>query len=101
MAIGIYALYWEEQDLIYIGQSQNIERRFSEHIYKLTNTKHTNYKVQNAYNLYGLPVLNILEQCEISELNTLEISYTKEFNGLDKHRGLCLIEAGNVGWGGV
>lgn len=60
MTIGIYSLYWEEQDLIYIGQSQNIERRFTEHLYKLKNNTHTNYKVQKAYITYGLPSTNIL-----------------------------------------
>lgn len=55
MTIGIYALYWEEQDLVYVGQSQDIARRFTEHKRKLKNTSHTNYKVQAAYNLYGIP----------------------------------------------
>ena len=96
MTIGIYSLYWEEQDLIYIGQSQNIEGRFKEHTNDLSKNKHSNYKVQDAYHKYGLPELIILEKCELSQLNDLEIVWQKEFNSLDS---LDLIEAGQVGYG--
>lgn len=96
MTIGIYSLYWGEQDLIYIGQSQNIESRFKEHINLLNKNKHTNYKVQNAFNSYGLPKLIIIEECSINLLNDLEICWQKEFNSINS---LDLIEAGQVGYG--
>lgn len=99
MTIGIYALYWEEQDLIYIGQSQNIESRFKEHIRKLKNNYHTNYKVTEAYNLYGNPSVQIIEICSLDDLNQLEIFWTKEFNSLHGSNGLNIIEAGSVGYG--
>lgn len=99
MTIGIYALYWAEQDLIYIGQSQNIEVRFREHISLMRRCKHTNYKVQNTFNLYGVPTLNILEICKIEDTNTLEVYWTKEFDALQGSHGLCIIEPGLVGWG--
>lgn len=97
MTIGIYALYWGVQDLIYIGQSQNIEARYKEHLYKMKNNKHTNYKVQNAFNLYGQPVLQIIEECSIERCNELEVYYTEEFDSINK--GLNIVEAGLVGWG--
>ena len=97
MIIGIYALYWEGQDLIYIGQSQNIEARYKEHLTKLINSKHTNYKVQDAFNRYGSPKLTIVERCPLEDLNTLEIYWTEEFDSIDN--GLNIVEAGNVGWG--
>lgn len=50
MNSGIYALYWWEQDLVYIGLSQNLSSRKLEHLNKLKNNRHTNYKVQNTYN---------------------------------------------------
>ena len=59
--------------------------------------KHSNYKVQNAYNLYGIPRLAILEECSIPELNDKEIFWTKEFNSINA--GLNIVEAGEVGWG--
>jgi len=96
MTIGIYTLYWEVQDLIYIGQSQNIERRFKEHINDLTKGNHSNYKLQDSYNAYSSPKLIVLQECDINNLNLLEISWQKEFNSLNS---LDLIEAGQVGYG--
>lgn len=97
MTIGIYALYWAKPDLIYIGQSQNIERRFKEHISKLNKNLHSNYKVQQIYNECGLPELVLLEESSVENLNNLEIYWTKEFDSINK--GLNIIEAGQVGWG--
>lgn len=94
MTIGIYSLYWEEQDLIYIGQSVNIERRLQWHISNLKHNMHTNYKVQNAYNSFGTPTHNILEVCKAEDLNILESVYTDEFNSINN--GLNIIEAGHA-----
>ena len=98
MTTGIYALYWEEQDLTYIGLSQDIIDRFADHKYDMREQKHSNYKVQNAFNNYGEPKLFILEKCHISELNELEIQWMKEFDALGE-QGLCLVEGGQVGFG--
>ncbi len=81
MTIGIYAIYWENPDLIYIGQSQNIESRFTAHRSLLTRG-HYNYKLRKAYSLYGEPTFIILDTCSISELNTLEVYYIDEFDSL-------------------
>lgn len=99
MTIGIYALYWEEQDLIYIGQSQNIERRWKEHIADMQRNVHHNYKVQLAYNSYGIPRHIVLDTCSISKLDELEAAYTNEFCSLNNVNGLNIVEAGNTGWG--
>lgn len=97
MTIGIYALFWEEQDLVYVGQSQNIESRFREHISNLRKGTHTNYKVQEAFNKFKEPILVILEESSVDNLNDLEIYYTSEFDSINT--GLNIIEAGKVGWG--
>lgn len=97
MTIGIYALFWEEQDLIYIGQSVNIEQRFKEHLYSLKKLEHSNYKVQEAYNRYGIFSSLIIEECSIEELNNKEILWTKEFNSINT--GLNIVEAGKAGYG--
>lgn len=95
---GIYALYWWEQDLIYIGLSQSLALRKREHLYKCKNNKHTNYKVQEAYNLYGEPEFIVLEFCKVSELAIKEIYWCNEFKALEIN-GLCLVEPGTVGFG--
>jgi len=97
MLAGIYALYWQEQDLVYIGQSQNIKERFKEHLRKMRNNTHTNYKVQNTYDSYGEPNLEIIELTTLDTLNDLEVYWTKEFNSIAK--GLNIVEAGQVGYG--
>lgn len=99
MTTGIYALYWEEQDLIYVGQSVNIEERGKSHLSKLRSKDHINYRVQDTYNLYGDPELIILEECEIQDLNYREVYWTEEFNSIEK--GLNIIEAGVSGGSGL
>lgn len=95
---GIYALWWEEQDLVYIGQSSSINRRYTEHLYKMKCGKHTNYKIQELYNVTkAIPELVVLELCTIDRLNDLEVTWTNEFNSLST--GLNIVEPGVVGQG--
>lgn len=97
MKTGIYALYWEDPSLVYIGLSQDIESRFAEHLYKMRKNTHTNYKVQGTYKKYGIPKLVVLDICSYSQLNKKEIEWTEEFDSVNI--GLNIIEAGRVGWG--
>lgn len=83
--------------MIYIGQSQNIEDRYNEHLRKLRNNLATNYKLQECYNLYGRPELVVLEECSLENLNSLELAWQNEFNSITN--GLDLVEAGQVGRG--
>lgn len=93
MTVGIYSLYWEVPDLIYIGQSVEIENRFIRHLWELRNSTHSNYKVQNTFNIYGEPTTNILQVCAVSDLNALEVFYTDEFDSIDT--GLNIVSAGS------
>lgn len=95
---GVYALYWWDQDLVYIGLSQNLTARKAEHYNLMRKNNHTNYKIQNAYHNYGKPEFIVLEYCRISELPKKEIEWCNEFNALGP-RGLCLVEPGIVGFG--
>lgn len=92
MTIGIYILYFDELDKVYVGQSVDIQKRYRDHKSALQRNKHTNYKLQQAYNLYGLPFLTIIEECRINELDSLEKSWTKELNSISN--GLNIVEAG-------
>lgn len=94
MTIGIYALYWKEQDLIYIGQSVNIEKRYINHLSDLKLNKHCNFKLSNTYNMYGVPVLFILEVCQVSLLDEQEAYWIEDFNSID--RGLNITGAGSA-----
>ena len=99
MTIGIYALYWEQQDLVYVGQSLDIESRGRSHLSKMRLNKHSNYKVQESYNSFGLPVLIIIEICAIDQLDSLEHLWTEEFSALSSDRGLCIVAPGLAGRG--
>lgn len=83
MTIGIYALSYDNYNHIYVGQSVNIEMRTSKHISLLKHDKHYNYKLQALYNTGGLPSINILEVCNISELNTKENVWIQEFDSFN------------------
>lgn len=93
MTIGIYKLVWEDSDKVYIGQSVNIERRYTCHKSELNRGVHSTY-VQNMYNKYGIPSIEIVEECKIEELDKKEshwIAVTKNVNtgygGKDGLRG--------------
>lgn len=94
MTIGIYAIYFSKIDKIYIGQSQQIEQRFTAHR-SLLNRGHYNYKIAQAYAKDPNPEFNILEVCSISELNALEIYYINEFDSIVS--GLNIQHGGDSG----
>lgn len=92
-------MFWENADLWYIGQASNYKTRVREHLNRLSNKAHHNYKVQAAYNAHGIPNFFLLEECGIPQLNQLEIIWTNEFHTVNTPWGLNIIEAGGVGYG--
>lgn len=97
MTIGIYLLSFQNNNKVYIGQSIDIERRFKQHLRELIADKHANYRLQEYFNMYGIPDLNILEVCSIEELFYKEQIWTEEFDSVNN--GLNIIEAGICGNG--
>jgi len=51
--LGIYQIKNIESDKIYIGSSNNVERRFREHKKCLRGNRHRNTYLQNAWNKHG------------------------------------------------
>lgn len=51
---GIYKITNNTNGKVYIGESENIPRRWIEHIMALTYGEHKNYKLQNDFKEYGL-----------------------------------------------
>lgn len=94
---GIYVITNKVNNKVYIGQSENIELRFNQHLTMLKGNRHTNKHMQNAYNKYGeenfgfdtLYIakdnedLNHLESLFISlyKTNNQEIGYNKTSGG--------------------
>lgn len=51
--VGIYSITNMKNNKIYIGQSLDIKRRWSEHIEDLNGNNHHSFKLQNDWNKYG------------------------------------------------
>lgn len=94
MTIGIYAIYFSKIDKVYIGQSQNIEQRFTSHR-SLFKKGHYNYKIAEAFKLDSYPEYVVILSCKIEELNTLEITTINEFNSIEQ--GLNINYGGKAG----
>jgi len=77
MTIGIYKLTFG--NMVYIGQSINIENRYRKHLYLLDKNEASS-KLQRAYNIYGSPTLSIIIECSIEELDYMETLYIQEYN---------------------
>ena len=96
--IAIYALWWESTDMVYIGQSDSVEKRFQDHLNEMKKGTHSNRKVQNEYDKYGVPKTLIIEKVlKVSDLDTIEVSWIKEFNSTKD--GLNISSGGRSGRG--
>lgn len=93
MTCGIYLLNFNNTDKVYIGQSISIEDRFFKHKSAFIR-KAASPKLQNAYNTYGMPNLEILVECSLSELNKTEKEAIEIFNSVINGFN-TLAEAGN------
>lgn len=83
MTIGIYRLIFNGTDKCYIGQSINIEHRYKQHLNSFI-VGNANSKMQEAYLLFGLPILDILCECRPDELNSIEAEAIEIFDSANK-----------------
>lgn len=82
MPCGVYVLIFENTDKVYVGQSTNIAKRFLEHKSSLVTTT-ASKKLQNAYEAFGMPKIEILVECSSSELSAKELEFIKEFDSVN------------------
>lgn len=82
MTIGIYCLKFKGTYKVYVGQSVNIELRYKAHIHNLTHGI-SNYKLVEACKLYGFPILEILCECSIKELDKTEDEAIEIFDSVN------------------
>lgn len=71
MTIGIYKLSFTGTNQVYIGQSQNIEYRYSQHLSYLKRGRNSK-KLQIAYIKYGIPNMEVIVECSLEDLDSLE-----------------------------
>ena len=96
---GIYCI----ENLInckkYIGQSVNIESRWSQHKSELNENKHFNDYLQKSWNKYGADSFSfyVLEFCDIEQLDEREVYYINFYKTLNRDKGYNLMSGGTFG----
>jgi hypothetical protein len=93
MTCGIYKLNFNNTNKVYIGQSIDIENRFVKHK-SAFNRNVATPKLQQAYNNYGMPTLEVIISCDISELNNTEKEAIEIFDSVNNGFN-TLYESGN------
>lgn len=94
---GIYCIKNIKNNKIYIGQTNDIDIRWKNHINMLKRNAHTNIHLQNAWNKYGENSFEfsvIYEATEDDNLNSLEKYYIKLYNTNDENYGYNLTDGG-------
>lgn len=76
--IGIYKITNKNNGMVYIGQTDNIERRLSEHKQKRTET------IDDYINVLGVENFDfeIVEECNLEELDSKEKEYIEKYNSI-------------------
>lgn len=89
--IGIYKIT-SPNGKIYIGQSIKIERRFT--TYKLNKEKNNQPRLYGSFKKYGVEKhkFEILEQCNIEELNSKERYYQDLYSATGKNSLNCVLQ---------
>lgn len=92
MTIGIYKITNIVNGKVYIGKSQNIEKRFKSHIEGLNGGRNHNPHFQNAWNKYGksnfkFEIIHPLKRYVEEEISDLEIYYISKYNSTDANYG--------------
>ena len=95
---GIYAIKNKTNNKLYIGQSQDIKNRWSNHKNRLNNNKHSNKKLQNSWNKYGEENFEfvILEECSQDIINDREIYWISYYNTTNCENGYNLSIGGEA-----
>lgn len=96
--IGVYKIYFEtdKNNKVYIGISNNLTRRKTDHLNNLLENSHKNKFLQNAYKKYGVENFRfeVLEICDIDSLVNKEEDYIKKYNSFNNKRGYNLTSGG-------
>lgn len=96
--IGVYKISNIINNKVYIGQSVDIQRRFSEHIRMLDNKCHYNKHLQASYNKYGKDVFlyEVLCVCDATELDAIEVFFINYYNSMNSECGYNKESGGSI-----
>jgi len=81
--IGIYKITNKANGKVYIGESNNIYKRWEEHIDDLNNNKHHSHKLQSEWNKYGeenftFDILEEIEKLDTYYKTTMQLIYIED-----------------------
>jgi group I intron endonuclease len=76
---GIYGIYNHKNQVLYIGSSIDLDRRYKEHYSSLLMGNHKNEDLLKFSKLYGIDnlIFKIINLCEYDELSFNEVFYIK------------------------
>lgn len=83
---GIYEIFNNKNKKSYIGSSQDIYKRFSNHKSDLRNNKHKNNNIQNDFNEFGEESFEfriVFPTFDLHKLETLEAYYIGIYNSFE------------------
>ena len=92
---GIYKLSFQNYNHFYIGSAINLSNRKQNHKSKLSSQKHSNKKLQNVFNKYGMFNFQIIEYCDINNLIEREQHY---LDTLNPHLNILKIAYSSLGY---
>ena len=89
---GIYGIRNLVNGKIYVGSSNNTNKRIENHKYYLKKNNHPNDYLQRSYNKYGIEnfLFYIIERCSVENLLILENQYIENFQSLNEDFGYNL-----------
>lgn len=95
---GIYKIINKIDGKIYVGQTQNYHKRKQKHLAALRANSHFNTHLQRAFNKYGEKAfeISLLCECEIEELDRLEVEWISALRCADREYGYNLMYGGQV-----
>lgn len=96
----IYMIKNIKNNKVYIGQTTQYNKRITHHKSDLKHNRHSNTILQNDFNLYGDICFeySILEICNESELDKLEIKWIKYFDSIENGYNQCIGGRGISGY---
>lgn len=87
---GIYCIVNHETGKFYVGQTVNLEKRKSEHFWRLRKGTHANVHMQRAYNINPKAFeFRVIEFCDIDKLDEREIFFINQLKAMGKGYNLC------------
>lgn len=92
--VGIYKITNNINGKTYVGQSNNIERRFAQHKSPNEQERAQSKPLYKAFKKYGIEHFSfeVIEECSIEELDNREIYWIKELNSLVSQNGYNISE---------